>query len=266
MRQGAFNALKDMLDENGSNIDIHRVNDNQTYEKSSKEDMLSQTERTAKMSEVALELKNKSASEKKEWGLRKKDQGNKLYREKKFQEAADIYLQALMSMDVEASAEEKNVYQQEVQIPCLNNIAACMTEMSEWAKCVSICQQALLIDPRSFKSLFRRGQAMFNLGRFEEAKKDLQGALANLPADQTAVRDKITLLLHKIKAQEKKDKAVYANMFSKGNLYDDKEFTPPEEEEEFVFGAESPSWWSRLTSRCCRRKAVKQETFLLKQE
>ncbi|KAI8916161.1 hypothetical protein EDD86DRAFT_273010 [Gorgonomyces haynaldii] len=83
--------------------------------------------------------------------------GNKLYAERKFQEAIEKYSEAI---DLLPSA----VF--------FSNRAACYANTQQYEKVVEDCTSALKIDPKYIKALNRRAQAFENLGQFKDALND----------------------------------------------------------------------------------------------
>ncbi|KAF4651041.1 hypothetical protein FOZ61_010844 [Perkinsus olseni] len=71
------------------------------------------------------------------WALDTKSRANQLYREGKFQEAQQLYVDCLSAMD--GSPEMKS----KILVPISASLAACMIELGHYAKCVKLCSTCI---------------------------------------------------------------------------------------------------------------------------
>ena len=124
--------------------------------------------------------------EKLRFGLGLKDQANELYHAGGFAEAAKLYGDCLVALDLGGIPEERLEVQTKLQLPVCTNLAACMIEMANYLRCIEICNVALSVDAHSCKALFRRGLARYRLGDHHAARADFEAALASLPSAQAA--------------------------------------------------------------------------------
>jgi protein unc-45 len=91
-----------------------------------------------------------------------KEEGNKYFNEGNFGEASSFYTKALSVKSISDS--EKAVF--------LKNRAACFLKLQKYHEAAADCTAALEVCPIDTKALFRRCQALEQLGQFEEAYKD----------------------------------------------------------------------------------------------
>jgi len=84
-----------------------------------------------------------------------KEKGNALWKQKKFKEAIEQYTYA-----VECDPNNHIYY---------TNRAACYASMKEWEKCLRDANRAISKKSDWVKGWFRKGQACFELGKFQEA-------------------------------------------------------------------------------------------------
>jgi len=138
----------------------------------------------------AMSLAERLASQ-----LKKKEQGNALFRRGEFEralrryeasnsrapEAADLAKAieaASCGGDEEAAsaANERKAAAEQVRLACLVNMAACQLRLGEHGAAAKSCSAALDIAPGSAKALFRRGQARLALAELSGAKEDLLAA------------------------------------------------------------------------------------------
>ena len=87
---------------------------------------------------------------------------------------------AALPMFQEALAEAKNLSGEEgskLQLSCHLNIASCCVKESKFDQAVEAATEALAIDKKSHKALFRRGQARRQLKQFSKARIDLVMAM-----------------------------------------------------------------------------------------
>jgi len=168
-----------------------------------------------------------------------KEQGNKLY-EQDMAAAIQVYSEALSlwvwfdrgrdrasedipwvnSVDALPEGPDKE-HVKEVVVALFNNSASCLIKMNQPESVVYAASKALEYDPYNVKSLYRRAHGHYHSGTssgLEKAVKDLKEAQAlepgNAQVHATLVEYSRELLL-----QNKKDAAVFGNMFKRGELY-----------------------------------------------
>jgi len=101
----------------------------------------------------------------------------------------------------------------EIKLPCYLNLAACYLKLKKYEKTRDNCSEALKIETENVKALFRRGQALYYLKDFDEAKKDLLLA-GKLEPNNSEVKKILKLVTDQLSAQKEKEKTIYGKMFS----------------------------------------------------
>jgi len=168
-----------------------------------------------------------------------KEEGNKLFKEEKYVQAAEKYedcLKALryVNMNVQdqdayyasatndeevnekVDAESVAVDQAEVNqvnVAALNNLALCKFKIGEHNKAEAAATLALSLEPDNPKSLFYRGRARTELGNLQAAREDLIAAIEKQP-DNKRAQFELEKVEKKLSSQAKTEKKVYAAMFS----------------------------------------------------
>ena len=108
-----------------------------------------------------------------------KEQGNKAFMKKKFEEAEKCYSEAI----------QLNIGYR----PFWTNRAKCRNVMKKYQEAISDCDSALSIDPKCTKSITEKGNALLGLTRFDEAKECYE-SLRALGEDKSA--EKLLKKLH----------------------------------------------------------------------
>ena len=86
-----------------------------------------------------------------------REKGNTAFQKKKFTKAEKFYSEAI----------QLNIGWR----PLWTNRAICRNRLEKFENALSDCDTALKIDPKCTKSITQKGNALFGLGRFDEAKK-----------------------------------------------------------------------------------------------
>ncbi|KAF8339560.1 uncharacterized protein EI90DRAFT_3143980 [Cantharellus anzutake] len=107
-----------------------------------------------------------------------KNQGNEHFREKRYREAASFY-----SQGVEAGPTSSVLLE---ALYC--NRAACNLEFQNYGLVVKDCNEALKLNPKSSKALYRCAKALLKLDKLDDALKACQRCLEFDPSN-TAVKD-----------------------------------------------------------------------------
>merc|ERR1719499_1915520 len=127
--------------------------------------------------------------------------GNELFKSKTFNAALRKYNKAIKY------AEEGS----EQFVLSWGNIAAIHFVNKRWTKVIKATDVVLSHDENNFKALSRKGQALFRLSDFRDAKKLLKKA-KNIKADDKTVNAFLAHAIKKVKAEQAK----YANAFGGG--------------------------------------------------
>jgi tetratricopeptide (TPR) repeat protein len=117
--------------------------------------------------------------------IKKKEEGNKCFMSKDFEQAIRIYEICLEGMPANAPKSLKSsVY---------NNRATCHFHLKQYDKAVTSASSALSFDKKYVKALYRRGLSYQKLGQLEQATKDLKKTIRLDPNNKLARKT-----LHKI--------------------------------------------------------------------
>ena len=99
------------------------------------------------------------------------------------------------------------------KLSCLLNIAQCNLKLGEWEKVIPACTDALALDAKSVKALYRRGHAHLKLGDVGSARADMTQA-AQLDPQNRDVRRELEAVKAMEKAAKEKQKGMFGGMFS----------------------------------------------------
>lgn len=100
--------------------------------------------------------------------------GNQAFKSGRYEEAVEKYEKSIRYLAHIPS-------RQEALIACFNNLALCSTKLGEWKDAKASASEALRIDEKNAKALYRRGFASLQLNDFRSATEDLQKAYAIEP-------------------------------------------------------------------------------------
>lgn len=147
-----------------------------------------------------------------------KDSGNQCFKKQDFTTARKKYNKALRYLRTlgegsDLSPEEQKDLGQDSALPILLNIAAVSLKLADYEDAINQCEEALDIDPRNTKALFRRGQAHRALKDWDIALIDLNKALEAEPEDK-GIKTEIARVKKDIDEQKKKERQAYSKMFS----------------------------------------------------
>lgn len=120
-----------------------------------------------------------------------KDKGNEFFKKQEFQQAAEYYSKAhRLAGTIKISAELTNQdvidSVRQVTLACLTNKALALSRLEDHEAVVKTCSEALELDPKNEKAMYRRATSQKELGRFQEAAADLQACLAINPTSSDA--------------------------------------------------------------------------------
>ena len=144
------------------------------------------------------------------------EQGNSYYDEGQYARATMKYKRALIYYEYcfpENDEEEKQVT--EIRLTALSNSAACFLKIKEYEEALEHCDQALKIDPKNVKCLYRRAVAHRFRDEFDEAKKCILAVISLDPQNPT-LRNERELLRGKMKNYAATRKAMGDKMFQRG--------------------------------------------------
>ncbi|KAF0690196.1 Aste57867_18387 [Aphanomyces stellatus] len=162
-------------------------------------------------------------AEKREWIAHHRAKGNDLFKDGRYKEASDVYLEALAGLELDGL--DRDQVQREIQNPITCNIVACMLKLEQWEKAVKMTSLVLDSESAHVKALMQRAKAYMKLEDFEKSRADANKVVAVAP-DEAGAKPLLDVIrraeLHsKRQTQEKKsfEKNMMKNM---GKLYGDK--------------------------------------------
>lgn len=117
----------------------------------------------------------------------RKEAGTTLFKEKKWQDAADKYQEGWDFLRTIASPEEMALCR-DISLSLLLNNAAVQLKLEQFGQAASFCNKVLALDTGNVKGLFRRGVALTGTRDFAKAKKDLAAAAKLAPKDKSIRR------------------------------------------------------------------------------
>ncbi|KAI4824928.1 hypothetical protein CgunFtcFv8_013186 [Champsocephalus gunnari] len=165
--------------------------------------------------EKAKESWEMNTVEKLEQSIIVKEKGTQYFKEGKYKQASVQYKRIVSWLENESGlSEEDEKKAKALQLAANLNLAMCFLKLQEPNKALENCDKALELNPSNEKALFRRGEALFGMKEFDQAKDVFQQVLQLYPANKAA-KSQVVLCQTRVKAQHEKDKRIYANMFQK---------------------------------------------------
>ncbi|XP_049282677.1 FK506-binding protein 59 isoform X1 [Anopheles funestus] len=137
-----------------------------------------------------------------------REKATKYLKEDKHELALKLYNSALTYLSIrskEADAVKLAIY--------LNKIL-CHQKMHNHDEAKLACVEALQIDSKSVKALYRQGMSNLALEDLDRALRDFSAVLEIEPENKAAL-NQVSICKHKIKAYNDQQKKVFANMFTK---------------------------------------------------
>lgn len=205
------------------------------------EEMMARAAAQKRLGACADHVKGMTRESKLAWALDVKDKANELYAALKFDEAAKLYNDCLVAMDLEGTEEQTAEVAQKLQLPVCTNLAACMIELGHYCRCIEICRIALSVDSRNPKAAYRRGLANYRLGDHATARPDFELALRSIEERQgTAdedekksladVKRRVTIYLNFMRQHRANEQKACKRMFERDDsLYADRPGVPTKE-------------------------------------
>nr|CAH7740033.1 unnamed protein product [Callosobruchus chinensis] len=142
-----------------------------------------------------------------------KDRGTSYFKAGKFKLALKLYKRIVSYLE-HGSEKFCDQERRSVLLAAHLNIALCCLKLKDNFEAKKSAEAALKLDPDNEKALFRRGQALLNLGEPQLASKDFSRCL-QIDANNKAARAQLAICTKILKEQLQKEKKVYANMFDK---------------------------------------------------
>uniref|UniRef100_A0A2M4BPG4 peptidylprolyl isomerase n=1 Tax=Anopheles marajoara TaxID=58244 RepID=A0A2M4BPG4_9DIPT len=137
-----------------------------------------------------------------------REKGTKYLKENKHELALKMYERALTYLYNKTQEEET------IQLAIYLNKILCHQKLNDHDEAKVACMEALKLDSKNVKALYRRGMSNLALGDLDRALQDFSAVLEIEPENKAA-QNQATICKHKIKAYNDQQKKVFANMFTK---------------------------------------------------
>lgn len=137
-----------------------------------------------------------------------KDLGNDAFRKQDYTAALDYYGRALRYV----KNDEETATVSELHVPLLNNSSACFIKRNKFEQAHEAAAAVLKHDENNAKAKFRTGQALFGMGKIDEARSTLKAALALAPKDR-AIAAELHKIAEKEKLNAKAEQGLFGRMF-----------------------------------------------------
>jgi len=161
-----------------------------------------------------IEPPHQTIAERIESATKSKEEGNALFKEKKFDEAIECYNQGIKALDYRWGAtpvEEKNI--ETLRVILNSNAAMCSLKTNNLNEAVKFCNTAIELDPFNAKALYRLSEAYIGLSNFEKATEVINKCLEINPDDALFKRQAL-ICKKKEKVFKASEKKMYAKMFN----------------------------------------------------
>ena len=161
--------------------------------------------------------------------VREKEEGSLLFAKGHVTEAEDRYCQALLLLDAAKSVDAvkrkdfRDIYNriETIELLCHLNLAACALNEKRYEDALDEAKQALGIDQRNVKAMYRAGKALFGMSNFREAIDVLREAQKLSPSDKHVV-SLLSRARKSAKEVSKSQESVFGGMFSKSSYIMDR--------------------------------------------
>lgn len=136
-----------------------------------------------------------------------KNQGNDLYKSKRYKDAREIYSKGI---DVKCD------------VPSINeslyaNRAACELEIKNYRRCITDCKRALQYNAKNLKCFYRMGKAFSALNKIEEAK-EVTGFGLHIDSSNKPLTNLLEALNEKERAMKDKEEKILLEQQNRENL------------------------------------------------
>jgi len=146
--------------------------------------------------------------------MKNKKEANELFGDKNYRHAAARYAKALThcSKFFDLSPDEQKEVN-ETKLSLYLNIALAYIKLEKLDNALQSCNDALKIDEKNTKALYRRATVLYQKRKFDDAVKDLAQA-EKLAPDDKAILKLRKLVDHQLSKQKMKEKAFAKKMFA----------------------------------------------------
>lgn len=142
---------------------------------------------------------------------KKKESGNRYFKEKNYEQAAKLYKRALKLLETWEHSEEDAQACKELLIALGNNVGNVQFRLKQYTEARQSSLEVLQLDPRNVKAMYRMGQLGLEQNDFAEALEFLQKAAVIEPKD-AKVRQLIKDVKKKKQQVKQEQKKLYAKL------------------------------------------------------
>lgn len=172
------------------------------------------------------EIKHMTYEERLEAAQRRRLEGNDLHASGDFAGALAKYRMASSFLDEDLLIQLEGIHLDQanaVRMPLLLNSAACYIKLSNYGSAIASASEALMIDEKNPKALYRRGMAKHGLGQTEQAYSDLKCALSLSPGDAAIIKE-LAAVNKSLKEEMRAQAQLFKGAFEEGTgLYESEE-------------------------------------------
>ncbi|XP_039071085.1 peptidyl-prolyl cis-trans isomerase FKBP62-like [Hibiscus syriacus] len=156
-----------------------------------------------------------NAPEKIETAMKKKEEGNALFKTGYYERASNRYEKAIRYIEHDYSFSHEEQQQCKLlKVTCNLNNAACQLKLKDYKQAEELCTKVLELESRNVKALYRRAQAYIQLVDLDLAEADVKKALEIDPNNRD-LKMEYRVLKEKMREYNKKDAQFYGNIFAK---------------------------------------------------
>lgn len=106
-----------------------------------------------------------------EWLYQKKLKGGRLFKQKKYKEALDEYMDILKGLELQnKDPEKREIMRNEFQIPILLNMSSCLYSLKGLDSAMKLINSAISLNPQRSDSYIKRAHLQKALRQWNSAK------------------------------------------------------------------------------------------------
>jgi len=151
-----------------------------------------------------------------------KQKGTDMFKAERYEVALRYYKRVVELIGAEDTLEEQEAEQRvKLLLASHLNSAMCHLKMNSNEDAIESCNEAIKLDAKSEKGLFRRGTAHLNMHNYEDAAADFRATISIEPTNKLA-RNNLAQAVNAIKQAQEKEKKTYKGMFAKFAAEDEK--------------------------------------------